>query len=162
MFERFQSNFCDKMNHQQMFQKLCAKPKFPSPTKSDTSPAAESGVFSGANLAGEEPPSMVQAREELEVSMDVKRIAKEVEDYVKNRRMTFEEKMFEKFYVMRIEQSRKFIDLIRKINKSWDDFVDYLKSIGAQGGSGDGDCTVYSLTNSSSLTALSQVTNDSK
>jgi hypothetical protein len=76
MFERFQSNFCDKMNHQQMFQKLCAKPKFPSPTKSDTSPAAESGVFSGANLAGEEPPSMVQAREELEVSMDVKRDSK--------------------------------------------------------------------------------------
>ncbi|KAJ3649668.1 hypothetical protein Zmor_021395 [Zophobas morio] len=149
--------------NQQMLQKLCLKPpKFSSLGKSDTTPSMDCGFLSSINLCPNLPPDDPLNREDLESLMDVRRVTKEVEDYVRNRRLALEEKMFERFYLMRIEQSRKFIELIKKINKSWDDFVDYLKSIGAQGASGDGDCTVYSITNSSSLTALSQVTNDSK
>lgn len=72
-------------------------------------------------------------------------IFKEVEDYIKRRRIALEEMMFDKFYFLRIEQSRKFIELIKTIEKNWADFVAYFKSIGEQGGVGDGDST-YCMT----------------
>ncbi|EFA06290.2 hypothetical protein TcasGA2_TC009156 [Tribolium castaneum] len=136
-------------------QKLGVKSKFTSAARCGE-PPGECSFFPavGQNIPEEEPSE--------ETNSELRKYEKEIEDYLKCRTHCLEEKMFERFYLMRIEESRKFIDLIRKINKSWDDFVDYLKSIGGQGASGDGDCTVYSITNTSSLTAVSQITNDSK
>ncbi|RZC40903.1 hypothetical protein BDFB_009156 [Asbolus verrucosus] len=136
----------------QHFKKFCLKSKFTNPGNTNVPAAPNSEIVSGVNAVqnctADEPSTAMQTKEESEFEQ----VGKELEDYVNARRKALEDKMFEKFYLMRVEQSRKFIEVIEKINKQWENFLDYLKSIGCEEVSGDGDCTVYSLSDSSGRT----------
>lgn len=131
-------------------QKLFAKPQPGAPSsapKDETPPIVDYGSLGNLSRDSSENP----AKHEAMAALEVKMIERELEEYIKNRGLAFEEKLFEQFYYMRIEQSRKFIELVKKINKSWEDFVEYLKVIGSQGPFGDGDGTNYTVTNTNSF-----------
>ncbi|RZC36964.1 hypothetical protein BDFB_012232 [Asbolus verrucosus] len=95
------------------------------------------------NCTVDESSAETQAEEELEMSTDIKQIGKDLEDFLKSRLLELEEKMTEIFYIMRIEQIRKFMDLIKNINKHWDEVMKRRKSAESQG-DGNGNGAVHS------------------
>lgn len=95
----------------------------------------------------------------LEDSSHLEQFCQNMNTYLKIYGTALEAKMFDKFYTLRVEQSRRSIDCIGHINKSWKNFVECSKSIAAQRNFGNENCALHSVSQCTSLTTVSVINN---
>lgn len=96
------------------------------------------------------PRSGLPKVEDPLIGQSLENTCNDIERYIKKRKIKWEELLFEKFYAMRMIQTRKFINLIQTNSLQWQTFLDYLKSIATE----DKSTCVSQIHSFASLTSL--------